>query len=476
MVVLNQCATPSELLGLLKGDYPDDSHPIVQHIGACSRCQIKLDSLVATPKDWDAGKDMLMLSRYWTMEGPDSKAIHESSRAPRSLPATIGNYHIVKTIGYGGMATVYQGVDPELNRVVAIKLLHEHLAVTGASRQRFLKEAQAAASIVHPNVIPIYGIHLTDGRPFLAMPLISGGSLQQRLDRDGPLPLQDALNISLQIAEALEAAHAKGVIHRDVKPANILLEDGNNRVILSDFGLARTLDDANQTASGLISGTPAYMSPEQARGEQVDARTDLYSLGCVLYAMCTGHAPYEATSPLKLIQTVQESQFPSVHRYQEQLPGWIDNLIQQLVEKTPEDRLPNATQAAEMIRACLLHSSDNSSPLPTFSNVHKRMRNWLGVRRINDDRKWPLSVFALTLVLVVILGPFIIRSSSPPLGAQSAPASNISNIPRQLELPYETDPSVMNNSRIEPSDVNVFFEIQTLQSDIDRTLSQPIFQ
>src|SRR5262249_23305682 len=157
-------------------------------------------------------------------------------------------------------------------------------AVNPAARRRFAREAKAAAAVVHDNVVPIHHVDTASGLPYLVMQYVPGPSLQQRLDASGPLELEEILRIGMQTAEGLAAAHAQGIVHRDVKPANILLENGVERVRLTDFGLARTVDDATQTQSGLLAGTPAYMAPEQARGEALDHRADLFSLGSVLYA------------------------------------------------------------------------------------------------------------------------------------------------------------------------------------------------
>ncbi|MCY2963624.1 MAG: serine/threonine-protein kinase, partial [Planctomycetota bacterium] len=160
-----------------------------------------------------------------------------------------------------------------------MKVLAPHLAVGGPARRRFAREAQAVAAILHPNVMPILSVHSNGKLPYLVMPFLACESLQQRIERHGPLDTVDVLRIGLQTAKGLAAAHIQGIVHRDVKPANILLERGVERVMLTDFGLARAVDDAQITRTGLIAGTPQYMSPEQIRGEALDARSDLFSLG-----------------------------------------------------------------------------------------------------------------------------------------------------------------------------------------------------
>jgi serine/threonine protein kinase len=165
----------------------------------------------------------------------------------------------------------------------------------------------------------------------------------------------ELLSIGLQIAEALSAAHQQGLVHRDIKPANILLDEGGHRVLLSDFGLARALDDASVTASGMVAGTPNYMSPEQARGETIDARSDLYSLGAVLYTMATGHPPARGDSPLAVLRKVTDDHPRMIHAVNETMPAWLDTLIGRFIEKRRERRLASAEEAVHLLRGCLAH-------------------------------------------------------------------------------------------------------------------------
>ena len=185
-----------------------------------------------------------------------------TSLDPTSL-GRVDDYEVLDVIGQGGMGIVARVHDPQLNRLVAIKFLAPHLATSAAARQRFAREAQAAAAVVHPHVIPIHLVNGSRDIPYLVMHYVAGDSVQQRIDRIGPLPLKDILRIAMQTARGLAAAHEQGMIHRDVKPSNILLENGVERVVLGDFGLARAADDASLTHSGVIAGTPDYMSPEQ---------------------------------------------------------------------------------------------------------------------------------------------------------------------------------------------------------------------
>ena len=184
--------------------------------------------------------------------------------------------------------------DAKLERLVAVKVLNPDLASNGPARARFLREARSAAAVTHEHVVTIHAVDEANEMPFLVMEYILGVSLEDRIQRSGHLKVEEILRIGMQAASGLAAAHAQGVVHRDIKPSNILLENGVERVKITDFGLARVVHEAQLTQSNIVAGTPQYMSPEQARGELVDHRSDLFSLGCVLYAMCVGRSPFRA--------------------------------------------------------------------------------------------------------------------------------------------------------------------------------------
>ena len=209
----------------------------------------------------------------------------QPSTRPDSL-GRIGHYEVLEVLGKGGFGIVFRAFDETLQRVVAIKVLAAQIAATSPARKRFLREARSSAKVRHENVVQVYAVE-EQPLPYLVMEFIPGETLQQRLDRTGPLETPEVLQIGRQIAEGLAAAHAQGLIHRDIKPGNILIEAGpNQHVKITDFGLARAADDASMTQSGFIAGTPMYMAPEQAHGDKLDHRADLFSLGSVLYTMC----------------------------------------------------------------------------------------------------------------------------------------------------------------------------------------------
>lgn len=267
-----------------------------------------------------------------------------------------------------------KGFDAALHRYVAVKLLSPRLANSGAARRRFSREAQAAAAVVHENVMAIHAVAETQGLPYLVMPYSRGPSLEKRLRSGGPLALEEILRVGMQVAAGLSAAHAQGLVHRDIKPANILLEEGVARVKITDFGLARAADDASLTRSGVIAGTPQYMSPEQARGEPVDRRTDLFSLGSVLYAACAGRSPFRAETSYGVLRHICESDAGSIREINSAVPGWLERLIARLLAKDPAQRYGTAAEVAALLERCLAHVQQPTTvPLPDELTGRRRL-------------------------------------------------------------------------------------------------------
>ena len=293
--------------------------------------------------------------------------------APSQKPGSLGclaHYEALEVVGRGGMGVVFRAFDTKLHRVVAIKALAPQLATSSAARQRFVREARAAAAVTHEHVIDIHAVEDAGPVPYLVMQYIDGTTLQKKLDRTGQLSLKEILRIGMQIAEGLAAAHRQGLVHRDVKPANILLENGVERVKLSDFGLARAGDDASLTQSGVVAGTPMYMSPEQADGLPVDFRSDLFSLGSVLYAMCTGRPPFRAPSPLAVLKRVCEETPRPIREVNPELPPCLGDLVARLHAKAPADRFASAREVADLLArhlAELQHGGTSSAPQQTQS-------------------------------------------------------------------------------------------------------------
>lgn len=278
--------------------------------------------------------------------------------APPDKPGQLGklaHYEILEVVGKGSMGVVVKAFDPKLHRIVAIKLMVRHLAANPAARKRFEREARAVAAVRDDHVVAIHNVETGGPMPYLVMEFIGGTSLQERLDRHGPLGVKEILRIGMQAAQGLAAAHAQGLVHRDVKPANILLENGVERVKITDFGLARAVDDVNLTQSGMITGTPNYMSPEQADGRPVDARSDLFSLGSVLYALAAGHPPFRADGMAAVLKRVAADPPRPVRDVNPDVPEWLEAIVQKLHEKDPAGRFQTASEVAELLEQHLAH-------------------------------------------------------------------------------------------------------------------------
>lgn len=274
------------------------------------------------------------------------------SQRPGSL-GRLGHYDLLQVLGQGGFGIVVKAFDDKLHRIVAIKILAPHIAITSPPRKRFLREARATAQVRHENVVQIYAVE-EQPIPYLVMEFVEGVTLQERLDAAGPFDPPEVIRIGRQIALGLAAAHDKGLIHRDVKPANILLEMGvEMRARLTDFGLARTGDDARMTHSGVIAGTPMFMSPEQARGEALDPRADLFSLGSVLYMMTTGRPPFRAPTTVAVLKRVTEEAPRPIHQVIEGVPQGLCAVIMRLLQKQAKDRYATAREAAAALEVCL---------------------------------------------------------------------------------------------------------------------------
>jgi serine/threonine protein kinase len=282
-------------------------------------------------------------------------------KPPPEMPERLGPYQLRRVLGAGGMGTVYEAFDPKLRRPVALKVLKPELAAQPRFRERFLREGQAVAALRHEHIVTVYQVGEDRGTLFLAMEFLEGESLEARLQREPPLKLAEILAIGRAIAEGLAAAHAAGLIHRDIKPANIWLETlptnsdgrpGRRRVRILDFGLALAAEGTSRlTKLHELVGTPAYMSPEQAEGRPVDARSDLFSLGGVLYRMCCGQPAFAGTNPMKVLHAVARQAPRPVDEVNPQLPRSLAGLVMQLLEKDPERRPPSADAVAGKLHA-----------------------------------------------------------------------------------------------------------------------------
>jgi hypothetical protein len=284
--------------------------------------------------------------------GPEFRRLLEALAPPREPGELgwLGPYRVLEVLGAGGMGVVFRAEDSQLHREIALKTLRPELALTPANLARFLREARATAALQHDHIVPIYHVGEERGVPFLAMPLLRGKTLHDRLAGGPGVALSEILRIGREAAEGLVAAHEHGLVHRDIKPRNMWLEAPNGRVKLLDFGLVRSAgDEPGVTATGMILGTPAYMSPEQAGGRPVDHRSDLFSLGCVLYRLATSQPPFQGSDPISTLVAVASAHPSPPEEVDPSVPRELSLLIMKLLEKDPNDRPPSARAVVKML-------------------------------------------------------------------------------------------------------------------------------
>ncbi len=443
---------PERIEPFLTQQLADHEHTAFElHLDDCAVCRRQLESTAASDDIWSGIRESLLgqsddlgagRSEYHTQAPDDATFAHTvvlDLLAPTDddrMLGRLGAYEVVGVVGTGGMGVVLKAFDGSLNRYVAIKVLAPHLGSSGAARKRFSREAQAAAAVGHENVIEIHGVAEANGLPYLVMPYVKGPSLQKRLDDDGPLALTEIMRIGMQAANGLAAAHAQGLVHRDVKPANILLADGIERVKLTDFGLARAADDASLTKTGIIAGTPQYMSPEQARGDSIDQRSDLFSLGSVLYAMCTGRSPFRAETSYGMLRRVTDEEPCSIRELNPDIPEWLYRIVSELMSKQPDDRFESASDVATLLEECLAHVQQPTTvSLPDSLVTQPRSRFISGSRRTG--------VVAMIVALgFSLFGMALLQATAPPeIAGEWAGGDSWG----QVEL-FETGPGIYSGS------------------------------
>jgi serine/threonine-protein kinase len=439
------CLSREELQQVLSGQVATrQAGSAERHLEQCAECRQRLESLAAGSDWWRAAEEHLSSDEIErtlalrTTRDLASGDLAESNRgrsAARQSPALqppshpemlgrLGRFDIESWIGQGGFGVVYKGHDPELNRAVAIKVLAPHLAASGVARKRFAREAQAAAAISHPNVVPIHAIESEGDCPYLVMSYVPGQSLQAYVQKHGPLPIKAVVRIAQQIAAGLLAAHRQGLVHRDIKPANILLENGLNRAMITDFGLARAADDAALTQTGWLAGTPFYMSPEQAEGKAIDERSDLFSLGSVIYFMATGREPFRGDQPLAVLRKIVNERPAPAEQANSDVPRTLSRLIERLHEKQPEDRYQSAEQVNQLLEQYVAHLNQ---PL-----AHDQPRLGLSRRSVRTRIGWTAAA-ALSCVLLGALGYGLANWFAAP-AVPPAPPPRLSIVEYQQEL------------------------------------------
>jgi len=318
-----------------------------------------------------------------------------STQFDRIRTAIADHYEIERELGHGAMATVYLARDLKLNREVAVKVLLPELGFA-LGPERFRREIELATHLSHPHILPIYDSGEADGELYYVMPYIAGESLRGRLNRERQLPLDDALRIACEVADALDHSHRHGIIHRDIKPENILLEDG--QALVADFGIARAVSAVGEgklTSTGVSLGTPTYMSPEQGMADpNLDGRTDIYSLGCVLYEMLAGQPPFTGRTTQALIARHSLDQVPSLTIVRQTIPEEVEDAVLTALAKAPADRYNTAGEFADALRACQR----------TGARTVRRTGARTGTRKRSKETKWGVVAVFVAVGIVAVTG------------------------------------------------------------------------
>jgi serine/threonine-protein kinase len=324
------------------------------------------------------------------------------SDAITSLRSLAGRYLIERELGRGGMALVFVAQDLKHHRQVAVKVLKPELAAS-LGAERFLREIETTANLRHPHILPLYDSGEIGGALYYVMPLVEGESLRERLAREGPLPVDDAVRIAHEVAGALSYAHSRGIVHRDIKPENILLESGH--AVVTDFGIARAVRAAGNeslTGAGISLGTPAYMSPEQAAGDlEIDGRSDLYSLGCVLYEMLAGTPPFTGPTAPSVIKQHMVTQPRPIANLRPAVPARVTAALERSLAKNPADRFALVSQFADALFAAEPTPLPAAAP-PTASPQPPAAGSFTTIR----------VVLAVVLVVVLAVLAFVLWQQS----------------------------------------------------------------
>jgi serine/threonine-protein kinase len=350
-----------------------------------------------------------------------------------------GRYELEELVGTGGMSSVFRAHDRLLDRNVALKILHERYSSDGDYVERFRHEARAAAQLGHPNIVTVIDRGEQDGRQFIVFEYCDGETLKELIQRRGPLPVRDAVEIALQVATALSFAHGQGLVHRDVKPQNVLFDE-HGRAKVTDFGIARSLDvEQGITQTGTVLGTSSYIAPEQARGERVDALTDVYSLGAVLYELLTGQVPYDGDNFVAVAMKHINDPVPSVVAVRTDVPLRLDSAIGRAMAKRPEDRFQSMDELVRELKTCLRELGPDGAGDPTMikqappalRQSKRRVRRAGGRRR----RVVPLVLLAFAVAGVAFLvGLLIFRPTSSSSGGTTSGGTTQAGPPAAVHL------------------------------------------
>jgi predicted Ser/Thr protein kinase len=338
-----------------------------------------------------------------------------------------GRYEVEKLVGSGGMSNVFRAHDRMLERTVALKILHEQYTRDADYVERFRREARSVAQLTHPNIVTVIDRGEQDGRQFIVFEYVEGDNLKDLVNR-GPLPVRDAILLALQVARALAFAHYRGLVHRDVKPQNVLLND-DGQAKVTDFGIARSLDVDGVTQTGTVLGTSDYIAPEQARGQKVNPKTDIYSLGVVLYELLTGQVPFAGDNFVAVAMRHVNEPAPSVLERRSDVPVRLDLVIQRAMAKDPADRFESMDELVAELEACLAEVDGGSDEGATMIVPPARR-----ARRAGPRRQWRFPVLPLLVALaavVVGVGTYLLLRDGGG-GGVLLPGSAASSKPVQL--------------------------------------------
>jgi serine/threonine protein kinase len=389
---MTQCLDHDQMEQLLADVLPAEQQAEWdEHLSDCPACREKLESLTdvagisrvmgtLTANKHESKHLKLAMDRLH-QEGTYFRSEHSTFHAQASSVATLpllqpaqkdgfigrlGDIQIRRVLGQGGMGVVFEGLDAVLNRTVAVKVLSPHLLNHPEAKERFVREAQAAAALLHENVVAIHGIHEAEGMPYLVLQYVQGESLSERLQREKKLPLDAVIKLGKQVARGLAAAHDRGLVHRDIKPGNILFDAETGDVRIADFGLAKHMGTETMTKEGVLTGTPAYMSPEQTSDQSLDGRSDLFSLGVVLYQASSGKLPFVADSPFVLLDQIRSTEEKPLKELNPELPDWFCELVHRLLKKDAENRISSAMEVVRVLEQQSVSPANAASQRPTW--------------------------------------------------------------------------------------------------------------
>ncbi len=426
------CPCEHELVEYCSGRLePARAEEVQQHLEECETCsratkriKAQLSPLIdndAFPSSLALESTVLLATQEGELEEASIDHLLFSEPQDARAMGRLGKYDVFRLIGRGGMGVVFQAQNEQLRRDVAIKILNRSLSASPVARRRFIREARAAAAISHPNVVIIHDVDEHRGMPYIVMELVTGRTLRAEIRSLTTLDPLRVIRLSAQIAQGLASAHAQGVIHRDIKPGNIMLEHDVDRVKITDFGLARAaIDNVELTSRELAVGTPAYMSPEQIAGKEVDGRSDLFAMGCVMYALLTGHSPFHGHTALEMARKVETHNPRNLHVLDSSIPKFLADIVEKLLQKDPEARFQSAAEVADILNRHLAALNQApSNQLAYLLNAGELDKN------APPKRPWRLlqvgGVLFMMIAVSAVLGIALLRPDV--LGGSRGPAA-----------------------------------------------------